>query len=171
MSLKLKPCRFAVKHSYSKILRSIGQDLEARGLKTFSLNADGEVYVVACGYQEPPSATPVTLHYGPKDVEELDRTGREKRGNGSTAKDFVTLKQIFRAIGGYLDKNQCHLLALSNNGLPSGDFMMRVEYVNPEGERLVDDRTGSAIYDLCVSMYKQRGKHHRRYAYRRSQAG
>jgi hypothetical protein len=154
-----------VKHSYSKILRSIGQDLDARGLKTFVLHTKGDVYVVACGYQEPPSATPVTLHYTAEDVEELDRAGQENRGRASAPKDFVTLTQILRTIGGYLDKNKCRLIAVSNNDLPSRDYMLRVEYVNSDGDRIVDDRTGSAVYDLCVSMYKQRGKDSNKHAY------
>src|SRR5207253_166487 len=64
-----------IKNSYSTILRAIGQELEARGLKTFELRPDGDVYIVACGYQEPPSATPVTLHYSWEDIEDLDRAG------------------------------------------------------------------------------------------------
>jgi hypothetical protein len=147
-----------VKNSYSETLRCIGQDLEARGLKTFELKPQGSRYVVACGYQDPPSDTPVALHYTQVDIEEIDRMGRAKRGKASSPKDFVTIVQIFRAIGGYLDKNQCRLIAISNNDLPSKELLLRVEYVTADGERVVDDRTGSAVYDLCVSMYKQRGK-------------
>jgi hypothetical protein len=148
----------AGKSSYSKSLRAIGQDLEARGIKTFELQAEARLYVVECGYQEPPSPTPVTLHYTPQDIEELDRSGRTKRGRISAPKDFVTLVQVFRAVGGYLDKNKCRLIGLSNNGLPSRELLLRVEYENADGERIVDDRNGTAIYGLCVSMYKQRGK-------------
>ena len=147
-----------IKNSYSTILRAIGQELEARGLKTFELRPDGDVYIVACGYQEPPSATPVTLHYSWEDIEDLDRAGRAKRRKLSPPKEFVTLVQIFRAVGGYLDKNQCRLIAISNNHLASKELILQVEYQTADGERIVDDRTGSAIYDLCVSMYKQRGK-------------
>ena len=160
-----------MKNSYSKALRCIGQDLEARGLKTFDLKPEGDVYVVACGYQEPPSETPVTLHFTLRDIEEIDRLGRSKRGKVSPAKDFVTLMQIFRAIGGYLDKSKCRLFAISNN-VPSKELLLRVEYETAEGERILDERAGSAIYDLCVSMYKQRGKDQGgRHAYRRRQAG
>jgi hypothetical protein len=162
-----------VKNSYSKTLRCIGQDLEARGLKTFELKPDGHVDIVTCGYQEPPSETPVTLHYTREDIEEIDRAGRGKRGKVSPPKDFVSMVQIFRAIGGYLDKNQCRLIAISNNDLPSQELVLRVEYQTAEGEWIVDDRTGSAIYDLCVTMYKQRGKPKAAdgHAYRRRKVG
>ena len=41
---------------------------------------------------------------------------------------------------------------------PGADIVFRIEYETREGERVVDDRSGSAIYDLCVNMYKRRGK-------------
>jgi hypothetical protein len=147
-----------VKPSYSKILRAIGQDLEARGLKTFDIKSEGRLYVVACGYQEPPSDTPVSLHYTSEDIDELDRAGRAKRGKVSPPNDFVTLVQIFRAVGGYLDKNKCRLISISNSNLASKELVLRFEYDTADGERIIDERTGSAVYDMCVSMYKQRGK-------------
>src|SRR5438046_2641911 len=130
-----------IKNSYSTILRAIGQELEARGLKTFELRPDGDVYIVACGYQEPPSATPVTLHYSWEDIEDLDRAGRAKRRKLSPPKEFVTLVQIFRAIGGYLDKNQCRIIAISNNKLLSIDTQQSEVHVTETSEKRF--RTGS----------------------------
>jgi hypothetical protein len=31
-----------------------------------------------------------------------------------------------------------------------------IEYETAQGERVVDDRTASAIYDMCVRVYKRR---------------
>ena len=142
--------------NYSTWLRCIGEDLEQRGLKTLDLRNEGQKYVVLCGYQSPPAPTPVTLHYSQSDIQQLDKAGREKRGKPAPPKEFVTLVQILRAIGGYLDKIDAHLVRISNNAAPSKDWMFRVEYVDRDGERVVDDRAGSALYDICVSMYKQR---------------
>jgi hypothetical protein len=36
--------------------------------------------------------------------------------------------------------------------------VVRIEYEMSQGEKVVDDRTGSAIYDMCVSFYRLRGK-------------
>ncbi len=144
--------------TYADALRCIGQDLASRGLKTFDLRMDGAKYIVACGYQEPPAKTPVTLHYTPKDLEQLDRAGLRERGRSTQSADFLTLPQIFRAIGGFLDKNNGLLLSLSNNRGAARDFVFRIEYETAEGERVVDDRPGSTLYDMCVNMYKQRGR-------------
>ena len=101
---------------------------------------------------------PVSLQYSPADILELDSAGQERRGTSSPTKEFVSLVQILRAIGGYLDKNQARLIRISNNEAPGRSPSFSVEYETKEGERIVDDRDGSAIYDMCVSMYKQRRK-------------
>ncbi len=101
---------------------------------------------------------PVTLRYTLSDILELDRTGQAQRGKSPPANDFVTIMQILRAIGGYLDKNQGRLIRISNSEPRGNSPFFSVEYETKEGERVIDDRDGAAIYDMCVSMYKQRRK-------------
>jgi hypothetical protein len=144
--------------SCSEILRVIGQDLEIRGIKAFDIRDEGERILVQCGYQVPPAATPVTLYYTPRDIEELKPQGAEKRGQSSKQGDFFTLSHTLRAIGAYVDQKKARLIRLSNNDCPGADVVFRIEYETRERERVVDDRSGSAIYDLCVNMYKRRGK-------------
>ena len=144
--------------SYSEILRVIGQDLEIRGIKAFDIRDEGERVFVQCGYQAPPAATPVTLYYTPRDIEELKPQGAEKRGQSSKPEDFFTISQTLRAIGGYVDQKKARFLRLSNNDCPGADVVFRIEYETRERERLVEDRSGSGIYDLCVNMYKRRGR-------------
>lgn len=143
---------------YATSLRCIGQDLERRALKTFDIRFELDEYIAQCGYQEPPAATPVTIHYTLKDIQDLDTAGEARRGEPSMRKEFLSQVQVFRAIGGYLDKNEAHLVRLTNNDVPRKDATFKVEYINRDGDRLVDDRVGSEIYDMCVMMYKQRGK-------------
>ena len=142
----------------SNALRCIGQELERRGLRTIDLICDTTGYIVLCGYQPPPAPTPVTLRYTAVDIIELDRTGQEQRGNSLPSNEFVTIVQILRAIGGYLDKNQARLVRISNSEPRGNSPSFSVEYETKEGERVIDDRDGAAIYDMCVSMYKQRRK-------------
>jgi len=144
--------------NYSEVLRVIGQDLEIRGIKAFDIRDEGEKILVQCGYQMPPAATPVTLSYTPRDIRELRPQGEEKRGQSLERRDFFTLSQTLRAIGGYVDQQKARLIRLSNNEFPGADVVFRIEYETREGERLIDNRSGSAIYDLCVNMYKRRGK-------------
>ena len=144
--------------AWSKALRAIGQDLEARGIKTFVIRCEADLYVVEAGYQSPPALTPITLYYTLDDIEQLDREGREENKCNSAAKDFLSLSQILRAIGTYLSRKGARLLSVSNNALTGAMPVVKIEYETAQGERVVDDRTGSAIYDLCVSIYKLRGR-------------
>ena len=144
--------------AWSKALRAIGQDLEARGIKTFVIRCEADLYVVEAGYQSPPALTPVTLYYTLDDIEQLDREGREEDKCNAAAKDFLSLSQILRTIGTYLSRKGARLLSVSNNALTGAMPVVKIEYETAQGERVVDERTGSAIYDLCVSVYKLRGR-------------
>jgi hypothetical protein len=147
-------------NAWSEALRAIGQDLEARGIKTFVIRCEADLYVVEAGYQSPPAPTPVTLYYTLDDIEQLDREGRKGRdGNNcnSAVKDFLSLSQILRTIGTYVGRKGARLLSVSNNALTAGTIpVVTIEYETAHGERVVDDRTGSAIYDMCVRVYKLR---------------
>src|SRR5262245_47186885 len=137
-------------------LRAIGNDLEMRGVKTFVIRCEADLYVVEAGYQSPPAPTPVILHYTLDDIEQLDREGREG-GDDSGVKDFLRLSQILPAIGTYVGRKGARLLSVSNNALIAGTMpVVTIEYETAHGERVVDDRTGSAIYDMCVRIYKLR---------------
>lgn len=145
--------------AWSKALRAIGQDLEARGIKTFIIRCEAELYVVEAGYQSPPAPTPVRVYYTLDDIEQLDREGRERDNCNSGVKDFLSLSQILRATGTYVGgKKGARLLSVSNNASTGTMPVVKIEYETAQGERVVDDRTGSAIYDMCVSFYKLRGR-------------
>src|SRR5438876_6109644 len=98
----------------SHALRAIGQDLELRGIKTFIIRCEGSLYVVEAGYQSPPAPTPVTLHYTLDDIEQLDRKARERSDRDSAVKDFLSLSQMFWAVGSYVTSKGARLLSVSN---------------------------------------------------------
>lgn len=141
----------------SQALRTIGQDLELRGIKSFLIKCEADLYVVEAGYQSPPAPTPVSLHYTLDDIEQLEREAGKKNDPDSVAKDFLSLSQILWAIGTYVTSKGARLLSVSNNASTERMPVVKIEYETVQGDRVVDDRTGSAIYDLCVSVYKLRG--------------
>ena len=144
--------------SFASALRCIGQDLDRRGIKCFDIRFEAKEFTALCGYQEPPAPTPVTIHYRYSDLEEIDQDNAERRGEPAPAKEFLNQVQIFRTVGGYLDKIEARLIRLTNNESPSSEPCVKVEYISREGEHVCADRAGSELYDMCVVMYKQRGK-------------
>lgn len=144
--------------NYASALRCIGQDLDRRGIKCFDIRFEAKEFIALCGYQEPPAPTPVTINYRPADLEEIDRVNAERRSSTGPSKEFLNQVQIFRTVGGYLDKIEAKLIRFTNNESPSSETAVKVEYVTREGEHVCADRAGSELYDMCVAMYKQRGK-------------
>jgi hypothetical protein len=141
----------------SEALRTIGYDLEFRGIKTFCIRCDADLFVVEGGYQSPPAVTPVTLHYSSSDIEQLERKAREKNDHVSAVKDFSSLSQILWAIGTYVTVKEARLLTVSNTFSTETRPIVKIEYERDQGDRVVEDLAGSAIYQLCVSVYKLRG--------------
>jgi hypothetical protein len=140
---------------YSIALRCIGQDLVQRGLKTFDIKREGNHFTAVGGYQEPPAGTVEITRYTPADIELLDRSGETQRGKANE-KEFLHQAQMLRAIGDYLDKYDSNLIRISNKDVGIEDSLFRVEYVTREGDHVVDDRPGSAIFDMCVLMVQKR---------------
>jgi hypothetical protein len=139
----------------SEALRAIGQDLEARGIKTFVIRCEADLYVVEAGYQSPPAPTPLILHYTLDDLEQLDHEGRERRGEGdyySSVKDFLRLSQILRAIGVYVGRKEARLLSVSNNASTGTMPVVTIEYETVQGERVVDIAP-PLPFTTCVSEF------------------
>jgi len=144
--------------NFAMALRCIGQDLERRGIKCFDIRFEANEYLALCGYQEPPADTPVTIRYRAVDLADIDDAGAEKQGQTAPPKEFLNLVQILRTVGGFLDKNEARLVRLTNNESAATEPSVKIEYISRDGESVLADRTGSALYDMCVAMYKQRGR-------------
>lgn len=142
----------------ANILRTIGQDLQSRDIKAFIISREGDWVSVQGSYQSPPSPTPINLEYSSKEIDELDGERGQKREEIAPSGDFFTLAQTLRAIGGYIDKKGGRFFRISNNEFRGGEAFFKIEYETAEGNRVVDDRVGAAVYDICVSMYKLRGR-------------
>ena len=144
--------------NFATALRCIGQDLDRRGIKCFEIRHEANEYVARCGYQEPPAETPVTIHYRGADLADLDDAGAESRGKSAPAKEFLNQVQILRTVGGFLDKHEARLVRVTNNESPATEPSVKIEYISRDGDRVIADRTGTALYDICVALYKQRGR-------------
>jgi hypothetical protein len=141
----------------AEALRTIGHDLQLRGIKTFVIHCDTDLFVVEGGYQSPPAITAVTLHYGPGDLNQLNRSSRERNDHLSTANDFLSLSQILWAIGTYVNGGESRLLSVSNTDSTEMMVVIKIEYETAQGDRVVDSLKGSALYELCFNVYKLRG--------------
>lgn len=139
-------------------LHVIGHNLELRGIKTFLIRCAPDLYIVEAGYQSPPAATPVTLHYASNDIEQLDHEEQERNDRVPAVKDFLSLSETLWAVGTYVMGKGARLLSVSNNASTEKRPAVNIEYQTVEGDRVIEDLTASAIYELCVRLYKLREK-------------
>lgn len=137
----------------AEVLRVVGRDLDLRGIRTFIIRCDRDLFVVTGGYQPPPAVMPVTVHYTSSDI---DRRLIEAKNNGclSAARDFSSLAETLSAIGSYITKRQGRLISVSNTASTPTIPIIIVKYASLESDPVVEIFKGSAIYELCVSAYK-----------------
>jgi hypothetical protein len=141
----------------AEALRTVGEDLDLRSIKTFAMRCDADLVVVDAGYQPPPAATPVTLHYARKDIEELDRKAREGNDYLSATRSFIYLAKILSSIGTYVGDKGARLVRLSNLASTETMPVIDVEY-EVLSDRTFERLTDSDIYALCVRDHKRRGR-------------
>ena len=146
------------KINFSNTLRCIGQDLVRRDFKVFDICIEGDRYVVRGGYTASTATFPVAIHYTVTDIKQLDSAGQEKRGKLPPAEDFVNPEQVLRTFGGYLDKIEARLIRLTNSEPQGNNHSYRLEYETQDGDRKVEDHSTATVYDMCVAMYKRRGR-------------
>jgi hypothetical protein len=142
----------------SEALRTVGEDLDFRGIKTFAIRCEANLLVVDAGYQSPPAATSVTLHYALKDIEQLDRKAGERSDHLSAIKSLINLSEILSAIGTYVSDKGARLLSVSNIASTDNMALIDMEYETVQGDRMFDRLTGSSICALCVRNHKRRGR-------------
>jgi hypothetical protein len=138
----------------SEALRTIGHDLDLRGLKTFSIRCDDDVFVVDAGYQPPPAAMPVTLHYCRKDIEQLKRKAEERCDDLSITTNFIYLTETLSAIATYIQDKAGHLVSISNKSA-----VIETEYEAAQRRGCILERlTDADVYSLCIRSHKRRQK-------------
>lgn len=92
--------------SYARAMRAVGLLLEMRDLKTFDLTCDNREFRLNCGYQKPPCSTAVELRYSIDEIESLERENLINRNNSRKVVDFLSLAEVLRGLGGYVDKKR-----------------------------------------------------------------
>ena len=142
----------------AETLRTVGEDLDLRGIKTFAIKCEADLVVVEGGYQSPPAVTPVTLHYARKDLEELDRKSRERNDYLSATRSFFYLARILSSIGTYVGDKGGRLLSVANVASTETVPVIDIEYETVQNERKFERLTDSDVYALCVRDHKRRGK-------------
>jgi len=147
------------KMRYSSILRCIGQSLETMELKSLEVKTHGDIFIVQAWSRGIPMAMDLEKHYSPEDIRQLDSEGREKRRPFAGPPNLLSLSQVLRLAGNYVDRMRGRLLRVSWQDQSDKIQALTVQWetVQP-GKEAPESHAATIVDELCIHIYKQRKK-------------
>ena len=144
---------------YANALRCIGQSLEAMELKAVEVKTHGDSYVVQAWNKGTSTAMDMELFCGPEDLKNREIEGKKKRKALAGPPNLLSLSQVLRLAGNYVDRIRGRLIRVSWQDQSDRIQAITVQY---EPCRLENKTHGDSqmitIEELCIHVYKQRKK-------------
>jgi len=144
---------------YSHLLRCIGQSLESLDLKAIELKTHGNAYLVQ-GWNRGASVTKeIDKQYTVDDIKKLETEGFAQRKPLSGLPNLLSLSQVLRLAGNYVDRMRGRLIRVSWQDQSERIQSITIQYEpcpverNEQGESQI-----TTIEELCVHVYKQKKK-------------
>lgn len=157
---------------YSRILRVVGQELEAKGISTCCLwveanrvdviglctsSANGDVEAgfwqrlksknVAAGY------TTTELRFSIEGLLRLDELNQAKRTFATPRADFLKLSEQLRTVGAIVDRRGGQLIRLDRTAYEGMISSFTVQYKLPTGELVTEEFSAPSLYDFSVQIF------------------
>jgi hypothetical protein len=149
----------SLKSRYSKALRCIGQSLEQAGLKALEVKTRGENYIVQAWKKGTASSLDHEKQYTPDDLRALEQEARAKRERFSSRLTPISLSQVLRMAGNYVDLLRGRLVRVSWQDQSDRIQSITIQYEPFSVERGEGpDNYVTTIEELCIHIYKQRKK-------------
>ena len=148
----------AKKMRYSAILRCIGQSLEGMQLKALEVKTHGDDLVVQAWNRGGSMAMDLEKVYSPEDVRALEAEGRAQRKPFAGPPDLLSLSQILRLAGNYVDRMGGRLLRVSWQDQSEKIQSITVQWEPSQPGRKPGEGPLTTIEELCIHVYKQRKK-------------
>ena len=143
------------KHRYSTALRCIGQNIEPLALKAVELKVHGATYIVQGWRKGTTGALDLDKQFTPVDIDQLELEGRNKRAAESDPPNLLSLSEVLRLAGIYVDRMRGRLLRVSWQ-----DQSEKIQSVTIQFEDRGHERSGDSpiatVEELCIHIYKQR---------------
>ena len=126
-------------------------------LKALEIKTHGDDIIVQAWNRGTSMAMDFEKHYSPEDFLRLDTEGRGKRKPFSGPPDLLSLSQILRLAGNYVDRARGRLFRISWQ-----DQSDKIQSITVQWEPLQDGQPSqsplTAIEELCIQIYKRRKK-------------
>jgi hypothetical protein len=150
----------AKKMTYSSMLRCLGQCFEAMQLKALEVKTHGNDLVVQGWNRGTSMAMDFEKLYSLEDLRRLDQEGRAKRRSSRGRPDLLSLSQILRVAGHYVDRTAGRLLRVSWQDQSDKIQSVTVQWEPIQRENRTTESQPTLVEELCIHIYKQRKKLH-----------
>jgi hypothetical protein len=146
------------KMRYSSLLRCIGQCLEEMPLKAIEVRTHGDDFILQGWHRGTSMAMDFEKHYSLEDLRALDKEGRKKRRAFAGPPDLLSLPEVLRLSGTYVDRTRGRLIRISwqDQSDKIQSITVQWEPIQTEGE--ASKSPLAVIEELCMHIYKRRKK-------------
>lgn len=127
-------------------------------LKAVEIKRHGEDFIVQAWNKGTSMAMDVEKHYKVDDIRRMDVAARAERRPHVGPPDLLSLSQVLRLTGNYVDRLNGRLLRVSWQDQSDKIQSVTVQWEPINGGREVKDASISTVEELCIHIYKQRKK-------------
>ena len=146
----------ASRYTHSNALRTIGQELEKRGIDLFELSCRRAHYTIEYSDPKPPHTQLLDISLSAEEIRSLDLDAARQRSGSFKLVNFERLPEMLRALGRYVESKDGEILKISTSASAPARDAMRLEYEERDGRIQAEELTTAAITDIAMRMYRIR---------------
>jgi hypothetical protein len=128
-------------------------------IKSLEVKTQGDRFIVQGWSKKASNVMDIVKRYGADDIKKLDEEGKTRRKLASRPSNLLSLPQVLRFCGSYVDRLGGRLTRVSWQ-----DQSDKIQSINIEFEPADTNRSGktdpqvTTLEELCIHVYKQRKK-------------
>jgi hypothetical protein len=140
-------------------LRCIGQSLEGSDIKSLELKTQGDRFIVQGSSKKASLSMDIVKRYSPEDIKKLDEEGKARRKVGSRPSNLLSLPQVLRFCGSYVDRLGGRLTRVYWQDQTDKIQSITIQFEPAaSGQNGQSDSQVTTIEELSIHVYKQRKK-------------
>ena len=147
-----------VRMRYASALRCFGQFLEGMELKALEIKTHNDDYILQAWNRGTSMSMDLEKHFTLEDIRRLDAEGRANRRPFASPPNMLSLPQVLRLAGNYVDRMHGRLVRVSWQDQSDKIQSITVQWEASQAGREPVESQLAVIEELCIHIYKQRKK-------------
>ena len=143
---------------YASTLRCFGQFLEGMELKALEIKTHNDDYILQAWNKGTSMTMDLERVFTPDDVQLIEAEGRASRKPFFGPPNMLSLPQVLRLAGNYVDRMRGRLVRVSWQDQSDKIQSITVQWEPSPAGREATESSLAVIEELCIHIYKQRKK-------------